>query len=249
VRRLLARLHDPAVAYNRDAIVAVSPAYERLVGHSAADLVGGMIATPDVEGRRRFRRQLAAHGTTGGSTKLIDASGEAVAIQFRACAVGPTTDGVEYLAIVHPIAQTRGEVEANSAQIPPSTLHAVPPVAQRTTSGQPAGRELSDVAMAATRDTDHRRLIGSNLRLIREALMVSQTWVAAAVMTDRGTISGYESGRHAPSFGRLVDLAGALEAELQRHDPQQQALIRHSLRLVGVLDASWFYAEHATEPE
>lgn len=64
------------------------------------------------------------------------------------------------------------------------------------------------------REYGHNRLLGERLALVRSAKGLSLVEVATAVGISFGTLQQYESGARGVSFGRLVEIANALDEPL-----------------------------------
>lgn len=58
------------------------------------------------------------------------------------------------------------------------------------------------------------RAIGSNIRMVRNAIGVSQTELANRVGSDKSAISRYENGIQRPSLDTLMRIADALDVDL-----------------------------------
>lgn len=56
--------------------------------------------------------------------------------------------------------------------------------------------------------------LGRAIRSLREKKKLTQDKLGERIGVDRATISKYESGKHAPEFGNLLQLAGILGVEL-----------------------------------
>ncbi len=61
------------------------------------------------------------------------------------------------------------------------------------------------------RENSHNRLLGERLALLRASKGLSLAEVASAVGISFGTLQQYESGARGVSFGRLVEIAHALD--------------------------------------
>jgi excisionase family DNA binding protein len=109
VRRLIARLRDPVIAFDRDlTIVAVNLSTERLFDISASDLIGHDtldLRPIDLRLREERNRQIREQGFIEGMVECLNPAGDVFAVDLRACRIGMMdTDGIEYLAAMRPVA-------------------------------------------------------------------------------------------------------------------------------------------------
>lgn len=105
LQRLIARLQDPVIGFDRDVkIAAVNLATERLFGYSATDLIGHStqkLRPIDPGLRERRNRELRERGVIEGETRALNSAGDLVVVDLCTCAVGMMdTDGIEYLAVM-----------------------------------------------------------------------------------------------------------------------------------------------------
>ncbi|MDP1913769.1 helix-turn-helix domain-containing protein [Brevundimonas sp.] len=72
----------------------------------------------------------------------------------------------------------------------------------------------SSRSAGARNENGHNRLLGERLALVRASKGLSLAEVASAAGISFGTLQQYESGARGVSFGRLVEIAHALDEPL-----------------------------------
>lgn len=108
MRRLIARLRDPAIGFDRDlTIVAVNLATELLFDYPAAELIGHdtrKLRPTDHALRAERNRQIRERGFIEGVVECLNPAGEVFAVDLRTRRIGMMdTDGIEYLAVMRPV--------------------------------------------------------------------------------------------------------------------------------------------------
>jgi excisionase family DNA binding protein/PAS domain S-box-containing protein len=152
VRKLIARLQDPVIAFDRDmTIVAVNLSTERLFDISAGDLIGhNTLELRPIDHRLRAERnrQIREQGAIEGVVECLNTAGEVFAVDLRACRIGMMdTDGIEYLAAMRPVA---GEPTAYADRLQLYTLDEAARLLRKSTrtvrrllhDGKLAGRKV-----------------------------------------------------------------------------------------------------------
>lgn len=81
------------------------------------------------------------------------------------------------------------------------------------------------------------RVIGSNIRMVRNAIGISQTELANRVGSDKSAISRYENGTQRPSLETLMRIADALDVDLV--DLLKEKVIPSFRNVVSNPDPDW----------
>lgn len=84
------------------------------------------------------------------------------------------------------------------------------------------------------------RAIGSNIRMVRNAIGISQTELANRVGSDKSAISRYENGTQRPSLETLMRIADALDVDLV--DLLKEKVIPSFGKVVSNSDPDWMQA-------
>jgi excisionase family DNA binding protein/PAS domain S-box-containing protein len=109
VRKLIARMQDPVIGFDRDlTIVAVNLATERLFDYSASELIGHntmKLRPTDLRLREERNRLIREQGFIEGVVECLNTAGEVFAVDLRSRRIGlMDTDGIEYLAVMRLVA-------------------------------------------------------------------------------------------------------------------------------------------------
>lgn len=84
------------------------------------------------------------------------------------------------------------------------------------------------------------RAIGNNIRMVRNAIGISQTELANRVGSDKSAISRYENGTQRPSLETLMRIADALDVDLV--DLLKEKVILSFGKVVSNSDPDWMQA-------
>lgn len=84
------------------------------------------------------------------------------------------------------------------------------------------------------------RAIGSNIRMVRNAIGISQTELANRVGSDKSAISRYENGKQKPTLETLMRIADALDVALA--DILKEKVMPSFGKVVSSPEPDWMWA-------